>query len=370
MSAEYKNSILLTSVGSLVGRSVVSCLNDIHPSFQLIGTNSTHDEPWLQKLDAIYLVPKTSGNESIFIEKVISLINQYKPIMIIPCRDEDVFLLSVIAEKYPNLRSIILSGSSRMSGVILDKFESYIFSKENDLPFAESSLSIDKTSTAELIKKYGFPLIVKPRKGFGSRQVTFVFDKTQLKTFSLNNNMIIQEYIGESQEIISFMKNVRNNGVPLFYSLEVEKISIQTYININGTINDIFSTRHIMKNGLSIIADRYTQNNVIEIGQKSAECFSRNGWRGPLNIQCIKDSFGRLKIHEFNGRFTGATFFRLALGYDELLHALKDITNISVSRSKYQKVDRAFRNETNLPIDPLFIRNMSVDGFWIKKKLN
>ena len=364
--AEHKYNVLLTSAGSLVGRTVISCLNDIHPSFQLIGTNSIPDEPSLQKLDALYLVPESSGNEADFMEKVLSLIRQYRPIIVIPCRDEDILLLSVIAEKNPDISSTILCGSSHMSMVMLDKWESYLFSKKNDLPFAESSLVVDQKSTAELIEKYGFPFIVKPRKGFASRQVTIIFDEIQLKNASLNNAMMIQEYIGENREVIHFMKNIRNNGAPLFYSLEAEKISIQTYINRNGSINDIFTTKHVMKNGMSIIADHYIQNDTIELGQKCAECFSKNGWRGPLNIQCAKDIFGNLRIYEFNGRFTGATALRLALGYDELFYALKDFSDMRLSRSKSQQVDRVFKREIIQSIDPVWMHELKANGFWIK----
>ena len=366
MIPEHKNNILLTSAGSLVGRTVISCLDNIQPHFQLIGTNSLPDEPYLQKLDALYLMPESSGNESIFIEKIVSLINQYRPVMVIPCRDEDILLLSILAEKYPDLGINILCGSSRMSKVMLDKWESHLFSKENDLPFAESSLTIDNKATSELIEKCGFPLIIKPRSGFASRQVTIVFDEIQMKVVGSNNAMMVQEYVGENQELIGFMKNIKNNGVPLFYSFEAEKIAIQTYISRDGAINDVFATKHIMKNGMSMVAQCYLEDDAVKLGLKSAECFSRNGWRGPLNIQCAKDIFGRLKIYEFNGRFTGATALRLALGHDELLCALSDNTEIPVSRLKYQQADRAFRREIIQSIDPLWMQKLNVNGFWVR----
>jgi hypothetical protein len=46
------------------------------------------------------------------------------------------------------------------------------------------------------------------------------------------------------------------------------------------------------------------------------------GWRGPMNIQCQPDASGRLMIHEFNARFTGATAARHLLGHDEVGIAL------------------------------------------------
>jgi carbamoyl-phosphate synthase large subunit len=366
MSSGQNNNILLTSAGSLVGRTVISCLEDTCPQFRLIGTNSIPDEPYLQKLDALYLIPESSNNESIFIEKILSLIDQLKPVLVIPCRDEDILLLSTIAEKYSHLKDRILCGSSLMSKVMLDKWESYLFSRENGLPFAQSSLCDNEVSTSQLIEKCGFPIIIKPRKGFASRQVTIAFDENQLRMFSSNNAMMFQEYIGENQGIINFLEDIKFNGVPLFFSFEAEKIAIQTYINRNGTINDIFATTHNMKNGMSMIANRYNQSDAIDLGQKTAECFSRNGWRGPLNIQCAKDNFDKLKIYEFNGRFTGATALRLSLGYDELLFALKDKANIAFSRSKYQQADRSFRREIIMSIDPSWMQELKTNGFLVK----
>ena len=56
-----------------------------------------------------------------------------------------------------------------------------------------------------------------------------------------------------------------------------------------------------------------------------AQAFAGAGWRGPLNIQCQQDTQGTPLIHEFNGRFTGATVDRWLLGFDEVGAAIESL---------------------------------------------
>src|SRR4029453_17945802 len=58
------------------------------------------------------------------------------------------------------------------------------------------------------------------------------------------------------------------------------------------------------------------------IAEHCAKVLAASGWRGPMNIQCQPDASGRLMIHEFNARFTGATAARRLLGHDEVGMAL------------------------------------------------
>ena len=70
------------------------------------------------------------------------------------------------------------------------------------------------------------------------------------------------------------------------------------------------------------------------MGRRIAEAFAAEGWRGPLNIQCQRAGDGRLLVHEFNGRFTGATSDRWMLGFDEVGETIELYTGFRFARPR------------------------------------
>jgi carbamoyl-phosphate synthase large subunit len=102
------------------------------------------------------------------------------------------------------------------------------------------------------------------------------------------------------------------------------------------------------------------------IGVKSAEAFSAAGWRGPLNIQCQRSAEGELLIHEFNGRFTGATAERWLLGYDEVGAAIARFTGVELpcERAPSAVPLEAFEAMSARAADPRCVAALARDRTW------
>jgi carbamoyl-phosphate synthase large subunit len=104
----------------------------------------------------------------------------------------------------------------------------------------------------------------------------------------------------------------------------------------------------------------------LDTGHRCAQTFSAAGWRGPLNIQCQRDADGVLLIHEFNGRFTGATVDRWLLGFDEVGAAIETFTGVRFSDESVSSPPalEAFESLVARGADPRDVEAFTRDGVW------
>jgi hypothetical protein len=108
---------------------------------------------------------------------------------------------------------------------------------------------------------------------------------------------------------------------------------LQVLIGPEGRIEHVVCTRNqlLRHNARSISRDVDAEPR--RIGEQCARVFAEAGWRGPLNVQCQPTSTGKLLIHEFNARFTGATGARWHIGHDEIGTAIRAFTGAAIAPS-------------------------------------
>ena len=244
--------LLMLSGGSLVGQNVLSALAMRRDGCQLSVMNSKDDEPAIFDYDTVFFAPSLVTARKDFekrFEEVLSIVN---PDLIIPCRDEDVVFVSGLAEKRPDLRARLLCGSLDIAVSMLDKWLSWEFSNGHGLPFVPTiRTNMDISSIHTFMEKYGLPMIAKPRTGFASRGVKLLFKRSQLDALVGRPDYILQKYIGDPGNVHEYIRQVEEEGMPLFHSLEETKISVQGCIGPKGEIGGVLVTQHIMRQGKS-----------------------------------------------------------------------------------------------------------------------
>lgn len=313
------HNILFLSGGSLVGQNVLSALSGRRDSLYLIAMNSQVDEPALYDYDAVYWSPPINESPELFNCRFEEILALTTPDLIIPCRDDDVLFLASLLVARPESKGKILCGPQAIAASMLDKALSFTFSQNLGIPFAPAIPTDAPWSLVQsFIAEYGFPIIAKPRKGFASGGVRILFSANQAAPLKGNKDYILQQYIGHPKPIETEFEKFRTEGVPLFYSFEETKISIQGCISPEASVDAVFITKHLMKNGKSVRVEKLPHTSYDNLALEWCKKIAAAGWCGPLNIQCQVDRHGNLAIYEYNGRFTGATAARGLLGYDEV----------------------------------------------------
>ncbi len=315
-----KRKILITSAGSGVAQNVLETLQKRRENLFVLGLDANAQTP-VYECDKVFLTPYTQLPPSEYYDFFRKIIAEESPDLVIPGRDVDVIILGQLKKEFPERAHTFIAGPPELSQLMEDKWLSYCFAMEHALPFADSleyNLKDNPDKVEKFIQSHGFPLIVKPKKGFASKGVSLVLNEEQLNLKNAGE-MIIQEYLGDGDKLYEFYEKINNKGLPLFYSVEEVKYSLQSFIDHNGKVKGRFITAHRMVNGVSAGVTRVEDPELSKILDQYCEVFSKKGWFGPLNIQVQQSHKNRLfKAYELNARYTGATAARYLLGYDEV----------------------------------------------------
>lgn len=311
--------LLITSVGSLIGQNILDSVENRRNLIQVIGLNSVAQIPRNFRCDKAYLVNRTESAD--FKSQFLAIVEEEKPDMILPGRDEDCVFLCKIKEEFPNLYgNNIPFGNSSIPQMMFDKYASYEFCKIHQLPFADTYLANDATVNLEGLKSFigrnGYPIVAKPQKGFGSQGVYFALNDQHIAELS-QDDVVFQEYLGDPADVQKF-EQFYHKGIPLFFQLPEHKhYALQGVIDLDGELSELFFTINTLVFGRNEYIEQIFDKSAEEIGRRFAEVLYNNGWYGPINIQMKLDVNGRWKALELSPRHTGSTSGRLQLGFDE-----------------------------------------------------
>jgi len=360
-----KLRLLVLSVGTRVGQNVLAVLSGRRAAFELIATSSVPDEPGLFDCDAVHLVPPTAAEPEAFERALLEIVEDERIDLVIPCRDDDVLFLAVLHERRPALTPRLLCGRVEAARAVVDKWLSAEFAARHGLPFVPSIAS-GACDPAEFVRRHGFPLVAKPRRGYASQDVYIICNRVHLERALAQPDWIVQQFLGDHRVVDDYLSGVDTRGIPLFHTFQGLKHSIQALIGPDGAIAHVICTRNASRARRFKRVERDDDQAAFGIGTKCAQAFSAAGWRGPLNIQCQRSPAGELLIHEFNGRFTGATVERWLLGYDEVGAAIARFTGVPVpfDRSPSEAPLEAFESMTARAADPRHVEALARNRVW------
>jgi carbamoylphosphate synthase large subunit len=340
-------TILLLSGGNLVGQNILGSLDGRRNDIRLIATNSKPDEAILFSFDKVYLSPPLTTQPDEFEALLRQILVTELPDLVIPCRDEDVNFLARLSEHNPEWKNILLCGTQTLAEAMVDKEKSARLCFDLGIPFAKTILASDTILALEaFFNQFPFPIIAKPVRGFASQGVYLLLDRRQADYFIGRNDYIFQRYIGDKQDIINHTKTIKEKGLPLFYSFEQEKISVQGNISPAGLVIGTLVTIHSMSGGKSNKVTRSTNLAWDTKAKEWVQSLANAGWRGPVNIQCQVDTDGTLVAYELNGRFTGATHARLFFGFDEVMMTLNHWCKLALPQAEINETCQTVQKTT------------------------
>jgi carbamoylphosphate synthase large subunit len=358
--------ILFLSGGSLVGRNVLATLVGRRDALALIATSSVADEPTLFEFDAAYLVPPTLADPPAFERRLLAVIERETPDLVVPGRDDDVLFLAGLRQRRPDLAPRLLVGNLATAEAVTDKWRSYEFCRGHDLPFADSLVRGAPRTPAQFARDCGWPLVAKPRRGFSSRDILIVTTEHQLERALERDGCVVQQFLGDARRVTEHLAAIEREGIPLTHSFQGHKHSIQVCVAPDGATVHVICTQNVRPTPTTKLVRPDGDPDARALGERCARVFSAAGWRGPLNIQCQRDASGQLRIHEFNGRFSGATADRWLLGFDEVGATLAAFTGraLQAGAAPLPRAEQALEGLASRAVDPLRIAALARDGVW------
>jgi carbamoyl-phosphate synthase large subunit len=245
--------------------------------------------PAIYHADAHAIVPRV--DDPAYIQTLADLIQDHQVRLVVPLTDLDHL---VLAEHREVLDALVLLPEPDTIRRTADKYVAHLFFEERGIPSPPSWLP------DELPDDLPFPVLVKARFGFGSRNIYRANDARELEFF-----------LGYSQAD-SFVQRLCPG----------EEFSIDVFCDLDSRcLNAIPRTMIESKGGESIKGMTIKDPELIEFGRLVSE---ELGIRGPANIQCFRVEPGRHEVTDVNPRFGGAFPLPRAAGsrYPELALAL------------------------------------------------
>ncbi|MGE3723986.1 MAG: hypothetical protein AB7I41_00435 [Candidatus Sericytochromatia bacterium] len=320
MSQNAPFTLLLTSVGSLLGQNMLDTLADRRQAVRVVGLNSLAQNPRNFRCDQVYLVPPTQ--DSHFLKQFEAILATEKPDLILAGRDDDVLFLTDLKSRRPDLAPLIPYGDPVSAEIMQDKLKSHAFAQDKGLAFVDSFLFDAHRDSGDLerfLKQVGFPLILKPLAGFGSNGVCVLGHRAQLEAlWPPEEPLLLQPYLSPPLELENYLAQYRK-APPLFFQIPEEKQhSFQCLIGPRGEIGEGFCVQLKLIMGRVEQIERRYEPTLLALGQSCAKAFRDQGWRGSFNLQAKKDRQNQWRIFEFSPRMTGSLSARRLLGYDEM----------------------------------------------------
>jgi carbamoyl-phosphate synthase large subunit len=293
------SNVLVTGVGGIIGQGIIKCLNMANHSrkskvkYHIIGADSSPLAAGLYFSDVGILVP--NANDQGYIDFIIEVILEYKISALYVGTDQELDVLGNSSSKIERRTGAkVMICSNEVIKISRDKWKTFLFLKKKGLPCMESSLPVKAYDFSE---RFGFPVVVKPRGGYGSIYFTVVRDRDELDTTidKLESNgwkAIIQEYVpGIGNEYTTgVLSDNKSNKI-------ISSISIKKYLKCGQTYKGIID---------DFREARFLSENVAK---------NLNA-KGSINVQ-TKVSKGSHKIFEINGRLSATCPMRAYAGINE-----------------------------------------------------
>ncbi|MEI8105457.1 MAG: ATP-grasp domain-containing protein [Actinomycetes bacterium] len=245
--------------------------------------------PALQVAELQAPVPRI--DDPTYLSALRELVERHGVSLIVPLADLDHLLL---AEHADEMGALVLLPPPATIRLCEDKYAAHVFFEER---------GVDSPPTwmpDELPADLVFPVLVKARRGFGSRGIYRCQDQADLDFFLAHtetDSMVQQGCRGE-------------------------EFSIDVFCDLDGRcLNAIPRTMIESKGGESIKGMTIKDADLIEHGRRVAETM---GIVGPANIQCFREPDGTYPVTDVNPRFGGGFPLPTAAGsrYPETALAL------------------------------------------------
>ena len=283
-----KPRVLVTGAGGPAGVNVIRVFKSKESCpYLVVGADIDRLASGLYLADKAYLVP--SADSENYVNEMIRICNIENIDFFIPTVNEELLPLSMSRDEFENKCHRLLVSSPNTIKKTVDK---YLTSKTLE----QSGISAPKygipgSDDLETIsEKVGFPAIIKPRFGRGSRDIVVVNNSEELgnELKRRNHDVLVQEFVDGPEYTVDTLFDESLKPIAI---VQRERLGIKSGVSVQG--------RTVKIKGID------------EISREVAKEFNL---AYASNIQMIVDNDGVPKITEINPRFSGGMPLSIGAG--------------------------------------------------------
>lgn len=321
----YKGTVLVTAVSGDIGCSAVRSLNEA--GFKIIGCDMKLYTPVLHMLQKYYQSPPANDTEN-YISFIKEVIDKEKVDFFLPISEPEIEVLNTRRDNFENMGIRLLLNNKTIIDNCLDKLKTIQCLEELDISVPRTTLLSNYDNS------FGYPLIIKGRKGSGGKKLWVAenYDDLDYIRRRDDGSLLVQEYIGSDAE--DYTTGIFSDG----------KIA-----------SSISFRRKLGFGGLSVEAVIVDEAFLEHLSQTIS---NKMGLIGSINLQSrrVGDKF---MPYEINPRLSSTLLFRKRFGFDDAVWWINVLQGKGYSFVKKYKSGRAIRCLSECYIDMV---EVSSDG--------
>lgn len=290
-----KTKILISASNGVVMTSLIKKLRKI---FYIIGIDANKYGNAKKYCNEFYLKP--SGNDKVFIKFIKKIGKKVDYIFLF--NDKEISKINRNRKSIKQIEKKIILSDKKTLDICLNKKKLHEFCKSNNI-------NVPNT-------KFSRNMIAKPIFGTGSKDIYKINNVNDYKFFLKKKNIIIQKFI---------------NGI---------EYTVDCLFDKNGCLVFALSRSRILHRGVSIVGQIVYEKKIINFVKRISKKLK---FKGPINIQIIKDGNNKIWLIEINPRLSGSIEFSIKAGFNPFLFYQKNEQLKKYKfKVKYKKIFKRF----------------------------
>jgi len=241
---------------------------------QIIGTSHTAWTPGFQACDLGLVLPPLASDE--YVPAIIDVCRTYEIGGLLSFFDPDVVILSEHLDQLKAAGVVPMIPAATAARTCFDKWLTFQALRRAGFSVPNTTIDIEEARHGQL----GFPVIVKPRTGYGSANVFVANNSAQLDAFfSYVPGMLIQEFVdGDAYDVDALA------------GLDQQVLHVVAW------------RKYLSRLGETEQAVTVEDPEIVDIGRRLADTV---GLVGPMDVDLFRTREGAVQVIELNLRFGG-----------------------------------------------------------------
>lgn len=291
----------MTGAGSGVGQGIVKALRMSSLPLTIISADIAPMNAALYRADEAVIVPRVEREEALA-EIIAILIRNRADVVMVGSEFDLVFFSENKAVLESQTGALIIAAPVETVHIADDKWLTAEFLREKGLPYAEARLPDGLEDAIRVAEEWGYPVVLKTRRGTSSRHVHIV----------KNRQMLEECYSSTPMPMLQRVIDIPTAELHSEYTCSVFKTP-------EGKILGPFTARRTIRGGTSwhVEVAHFSELDRLLLAIGRAMDFI-----GSLNVQLMLTEEGPVPF-ELNARFSGTTAIRAHFGFNEPEMALR-----------------------------------------------
>ena len=311
-----KINILLTCVGGKYTYDLINSFNSIkNIKINVYGTDSDPKSN-IFFIKRLYKVPR-ANKEKTYLKKIFSICKKEKINIIFPGSEAESIFFSKYKNTFIQKKIKVLISDYKIVTSLVDKGKMFDFLEKNNINVGKWKCINSIKDLNNSINKFGYPLkkiVLKPRKGTGSRGVVILDKKVKKFKLLLKNRFCGTGNINSVKKEFKKRKIFFTNLICMpFYGGKTYDVDC---LAINGKAKIIIPRLRQYENPLS----EYNQGCIVEKNLKIVNYIKKivKAFKihGPCDFDVTIDSSGNPKLLDSSNRMSGSIGGSIIAGYN------------------------------------------------------